>query len=178
MHMGRQAPHWVVALRLASPYLLVVSLLSFICFLLINGYILTITWQHIDIYLYHLANTHILNMFLCHSVHGGWSHWKEVLACNKPCGGGGFRVLRRKCNNPEPTNGGNDCMGERFKIDHACADCPCEYQCCYQFVQGPLHSFFNILFKLVIKICLINLSVRVICNRNSDFFHTIIYLII
>ena len=69
-------------------------------------------------------------------------------------------------------------MGERFKIDHACADCPCEYQCCYQFVQGQLHSFFNILFKLVIKICLINLSVRVICNRNSDFFHTIIYLII
>ena len=92
---------------------------------------------------------------LCHSVHGNWSHWMEVLPCNKPCGGGGFRVLRRECNNPEPANGGNDCVGERFKVDHTCADCPCKYNvtslckahCTVSimlpvYVQGPLHSFF------------------------------------
>ena len=67
-----------------------------------------------------------LNMFLCHSVHGNWSHWREVIPCNKLCGGGGVRVLMRECNNPEPANGGNDCVGERLKVDHTCADCPCE----------------------------------------------------
>ena len=41
-------------------------------------------------------------------VHGGWSTWEEWSICAVECGGGD-QSRARKCNNPEPAFGGNNC---------------------------------------------------------------------
>lgn len=43
-------------------------------------------------------------------MNGGWSSWDLLSACSRTCGGG-VRVKRRYCNNPEPQYGGNPCSG-------------------------------------------------------------------
>ena len=64
--------------------------------------------------------------FLHAAIHGGWSSWVEASPCSVTCGGGGSRVLVRRCNNPIPANGGNDCEGQLFEVDTTCGTCPCE----------------------------------------------------
>nr|XP_018902877.1 PREDICTED: uncharacterized protein LOC109034278 isoform X1 [Bemisia tabaci] len=46
------------------------------------------------------------------NVHGGWSVWSSFGACEGSCGGIGKRTRRRQCNNPPPSNGGLDCIGQ------------------------------------------------------------------
>lgn len=41
---------------------------------------------------------------------GGWGPWGVWSECNAQCNGG-FRIRRRKCDDPEPLNGGFDCPG-------------------------------------------------------------------
>ena len=42
-------------------------------------------------------------------VHGGWSSWTYG-SCSKTCGNG-TQTLTRRCNNPTPDCGGNNCVG-------------------------------------------------------------------
>lgn len=41
---------------------------------------------------------------------GQWSEWSEWDACSVPCGTG-FKKRFRKCDNPSPRNGGQECIG-------------------------------------------------------------------
>uniref|UniRef100_A0A1B0GN96 ADAMTS cysteine-rich domain-containing protein n=1 Tax=Phlebotomus papatasi TaxID=29031 RepID=A0A1B0GN96_PHLPP len=45
-------------------------------------------------------------------VDGGWGPWSSYSECSRSCGGG-VHAITRECNNPEPTNGGKYCVGER-----------------------------------------------------------------
>ena len=46
---------------------------------------------------------------LYYTVNGEWSSWTYG-PCSKTCGGGTQQVTR-KCNNPVPSCGGNNCSG-------------------------------------------------------------------
>ncbi|XP_071451288.1 semaphorin 5c-like [Hetaerina americana] len=62
-------------------------------------------------------------------IDGQWSPWSAWGECSAPCGwggstpgspsGGGFRLRRRRCDSPPPSNSGQDCSG-----------CPVEYEMC------------------------------------------------
>jgi len=58
------------------------------------------------------------------SVDGSWSEWKTIGECSETCGDG-VQTQERTCDNPEPMNGGNDCVGEPARIiDCDLEDCP------------------------------------------------------
>ncbi|EDO41039.1 predicted protein, partial [Nematostella vectensis] len=42
-------------------------------------------------------------------VNGGYSAWSKWTECSVTCGGG-TRQRERSCTNPEPSNGGRDCL--------------------------------------------------------------------
>ena len=50
------------------------------------------------------------------SVNGRWSKWGAFTVCTKTCGGG-TRKRERRCNNPEPKNGGICPGGEIIKTE-------------------------------------------------------------
>ncbi|PZC79906.1 hypothetical protein B5X24_HaOG215670 [Helicoverpa armigera] len=54
---------------------------------------------------------------------GGWGPWSEWSECSRTCGAG-VSTQSRECNNPEPQNNGNYCIGDRsrYKI---CNTDPC-----------------------------------------------------
>ena len=57
-------------------------------------------------------------------VNGGWSEWENG-PCTKTCGGGTMSMIR-KCNNPEPSCGGNDCVGpSSILLEASCNDICC-----------------------------------------------------
>eukprot|EP00800_Vazella_pourtalesii_P020926 TRINITY_DN758_c0_g1_i10.p1 TRINITY_DN758_c0_g1~~TRINITY_DN758_c0_g1_i10.p1 ORF type:complete len:693 (-),score=112.26 TRINITY_DN758_c0_g1_i10:1057-3135(-) len=56
-------------------------------------------------------------------VDGGWDNWTPFSACSKSCGSG-LSVLYRTCNNPVPSNGGEECVGQPNKIIYCNTD-PC-----------------------------------------------------
>ena len=56
----------------------------------------------------------LINEFL-YSVNGGWTDWpKDWSFCSKNCGGG-EKTKTRTCTNPEPANGGSECVGKGTK---------------------------------------------------------------
>lgn len=57
-------------------------------------------------------------------VDGGWGDWGNWSDCSRTCGAG-VSINERKCDNPEPENGGKFCIGERrrYKI---CNHQPCD----------------------------------------------------
>ncbi|XP_076586425.1 A disintegrin and metalloproteinase with thrombospondin motifs 13 [Chaetodon auriga] len=57
-------------------------------------------------------------------VHGSWSSWSEFSSCSRTCGGG-VTHRTRKCNNPRPAFGGNDCEGPDIEAE-LCHQQPCE----------------------------------------------------
>ncbi|KAM9360696.1 A disintegrin and metalloproteinase with thrombospondin motifs 13 [Symphorus nematophorus] len=56
-------------------------------------------------------------------VHGSWSSWSELSPCSRTCGGG-VAYRTRKCNNPRPAFGGNDCEGADIEAE-LCNQQPC-----------------------------------------------------
>jgi hypothetical protein len=48
--------------------------------------------------------------FMCNSVDGSWGNWLNWGACSVTCGDG-TRSRSRSCNNPSPSNGGEQCQG-------------------------------------------------------------------
>ncbi|XP_034068491.1 A disintegrin and metalloproteinase with thrombospondin motifs 13 isoform X2 [Gymnodraco acuticeps] len=57
-------------------------------------------------------------------VHGSWSNWSEFSPCSRTCGGG-VSHRTRKCNNPRPAFGGDDCEGPDIEAG-LCHQQPCE----------------------------------------------------
>jgi chondroitin sulfate proteoglycan 4 len=53
---------------------------------------------------------------------GSWGPWEE---CSAHCGGG-YRIRRRRCDNPAPQDGGQDCQGCHLDYEqcnaHTCSD--------------------------------------------------------
>ncbi|XP_055603585.1 semaphorin-5A [Uranotaenia lowii] len=58
-------------------------------------------------------------------IDGGWGPWGVWGECSATCGGG-FRIRRRKCDDPQPQNGGMDCPGCHLDYEvcnsHTCPD--------------------------------------------------------
>lgn len=57
---------------------------------------------------------------------GGWSDWGAWGECSAPCGGG-YRMRRRRCDDPEPQQGGMECVG-----------CHMDYEECNQQACGDV----------------------------------------
>jgi len=60
------------------------------------------------------------------AVSGGWGEWTSFSRCSKTCGIG-IRNRTRYCDNPKPTYGGKDCVGEYFE-QQLCNTNPCLYE--------------------------------------------------
>lgn len=54
---------------------------------------------------------------------GGWGPWSEWSECSRTCGAG-VSTQSRECNNPEPYNNGNYCIGDRSRY-RVCNTDPC-----------------------------------------------------
>ena len=54
---------------------------------------------------------------------GKWSRWTKYSSCSVTCGGG-MQHRTRLCDNPPPSNGGNDCVG-RNRMTRRCAEWNC-----------------------------------------------------
>ena len=58
------------------------------------------------------------------SIDGGFSDWSVWTECSVTCGGG-EQTRTRTCSNPEPQNGGNDCVGDLEESQTCSTDaCP------------------------------------------------------
>uniref|UniRef100_A0A8C3ABH3 Uncharacterized protein n=1 Tax=Cyclopterus lumpus TaxID=8103 RepID=A0A8C3ABH3_CYCLU len=81
-------------------------------------------------------------------VHGSWSNWSEFSPCSRTCGGG-VTHRTRKCNNPRPAFGGNDCEGSDIEAG-LCHQQACELtqldfmaEQCSQTDHHPLYLLPN-----------------------------------
>ncbi|XP_026493067.2 A disintegrin and metalloproteinase with thrombospondin motifs 7 [Vanessa tameamea] len=54
---------------------------------------------------------------------GGWGEWSEWSECSRTCGAG-VSTQSRECNNPQPLNNGNYCIGDRSRYK-VCNTEPC-----------------------------------------------------
>ena len=54
------------------------------------------------------------------SVNGGWGAWTSWSTCGDNC----QKTRSRRCNNPAPVNGGQNCVGDRT-TSIACTDGKC-----------------------------------------------------
>ncbi|XP_037041378.1 semaphorin-5A [Bradysia coprophila] len=56
-------------------------------------------------------------------IDGAWGPWGSYSECSAECGGG-YKIRRRKCDDPEPQNGGLDCSGCHLDYE-VCNTHPC-----------------------------------------------------
>ena len=70
-----------------------------------------------------LDHSYILLSCLILVVNGNWSSWGEWSKCSELCDGGD-RERTRECNNPTPSNSGEECKGAD-KQEELCNTHPC-----------------------------------------------------
>uniref|UniRef100_A0A8C1JSC5 ADAM metallopeptidase with thrombospondin type 1 motif, 3 n=1 Tax=Cyprinus carpio TaxID=7962 RepID=A0A8C1JSC5_CYPCA len=59
---------------------------------------------------------------------GAWSAWRKYGSCSRSCGTG-VRFRTRQCNNPAPSNGGQDCPGVNYEYQLCnIDDCPKHFE--------------------------------------------------
>lgn len=51
-------------------------------------------------------------------VNGGWGQWSEWKTCNAQC----QSIRTRSCDNPEPSNGGRECVGDKLEKTNCTGD--------------------------------------------------------
>ncbi|KAB5517168.1 hypothetical protein PHYPO_G00186550 [Pangasianodon hypophthalmus] len=93
-----------------------------------NGSLRLSSAQKEDTAEYQCVARNLLGSALAHvaltvRVHGGFSEWMEWGACSVSCGPGVQKRLRR-CNNPQPANGGRHCSGSD-SYTRICQGKPC-----------------------------------------------------
>ena len=49
-------------------------------------------------------------------MNGEWSEWEDWGTCSNTCGNG-TRYRTRRCDDPEPTNGGMECVGAQLETE-------------------------------------------------------------
>ena len=54
---------------------------------------------------------------------GNWGQWMSWSTCSKTCGGG-MRTRKRKCDDPGPSSGGQQCTGKEEE-EEDCKTNPC-----------------------------------------------------
>ena len=100
---------------------------------------LAVMLMYVWIYVCMFACRYICNNFV---VDGGWSSWIQG-TCSKTCGGG-TEISTRRCNNPVPSCGGNDCRGLRVDTNlcntHCCPG-KVITKICMHIVSGYHHNF-------------------------------------
>ena len=74
-------------------------------------------------------------------VAGSWSEWENWSVCSVTCGSG-LRERTRSCDNPKPSNGGADCVGEALESE-ACNKEKCRAGLCFS-----ISSLFLIFFEV------------------------------
>lgn len=57
------------------------------------------------------------------AINGQWSSWSNWTECQGSCDAPGLRRRYRECNNPPPTNNGNDCVGDAVEEQLCDMDC-------------------------------------------------------
>ena len=67
-------------------------------------------------------------------MNGGFGQWSPYGACSETCGEG-EQSRSRKCDNPSPSHGGDDCVGEDEQIR----------ECKVNECPGEIISFFKVL---------------------------------
>ena len=78
-------------------------------------------------------------MFL---VDGQWGRFSSWSTCSRTCGGG-TRTRQRECNNPPPSNGGLDCVGDATRERNCNTNaCPGERKKCFGF-DTLVFTFFS-----------------------------------
>ena len=55
------------------------------------------------------------------TVDGGWTDWGSWSACSSSCDEGVMKRYRQ-CTNPEPTVGGQDCVGDMNEVANCTGD--------------------------------------------------------
>ena len=75
-------------------------------------------------------------------VDGGFGEWGDWEECPVSCGAG-VKSRTRACNNPVPSNGGDDCSGERKQTQ------PCNVMAC----PGRNHFIVNEIYRIVGNLC-------------------------
>jgi len=46
------------------------------------------------------------------SVDGKYGEWHDISPCSQSCGQSGAKKQKRLCDNPQPRNGGKDCLDQ------------------------------------------------------------------
>ena len=59
------------------------------------------------------------------AVNGGWGSWTSWLSCSATCGDGGQQTRQWFCNNPFPSEGGNNCSGNSHQQQTCSSALPC-----------------------------------------------------
>ena len=80
--------------------------------------------------------------------HGNWGEWSGFSKCTASCGGG-KQSRSRSCNNPPPSNGGDDCLlsdGSGLRSKEETETLPCNTQKC------PGKDFFMFIMRKDINI--------------------------
>ncbi|CAD5126759.1 DgyrCDS14811 [Dimorphilus gyrociliatus] len=93
-------------------------------------------------------------------ISGGWSSWSAWQNCQPSCGSG-TRVRTRKCDNPPPSNGGFDCLGNEVDVE------PCENDPCINTVE-PAFLLSNIRTERFDKFNRVNFNNLNIYNSSTN----------
>ena len=70
------------------------------------------------------------SIFIPDPINGKWSNWGPFGSCSKTCGVG-TKTRRRWCNNPKPSNGGDQCVGAAIQSAR------CNVNACRKFSKKP-----------------------------------------
>lgn len=85
-------------------------------------------WWIILTFCFSLCHVHGILMYCGPTVNGNWGSWFRIGPCSASCDAG-IQQMARLCDNPHPSDGGADCMGqnETHSICHS-QSCPSEFQ--------------------------------------------------
>ena len=107
-------------------------------------------------------------MTIYFTVDGNWTLFGNWTECSKSCGGG-MKSRARKCTNPSPNHGGNNCFGNATEISSCnTEDCPGIY-----LISWTIYILYYKIQSVCVFVCVwvckyVHMSVR---NRLPNHAH-------